>query len=70
MPDFNDDDHPLDALLEDARMAAESEWEEDFVADMAASRKRYGRQWNPTDRQVDKLRQIAGEEWLGDSYDR
>lgn len=67
---FNPERHPLDELLEDARMAASSEWEEDFVNEMTAARKKYGLRWEPTDRQEAKLRQIASEEWLEDGYDR
>jgi hypothetical protein len=52
-------EHPLDELLEDARMAASTDWEEDFVADQLANRKKYGARWRPTDGQVAKLRQIA-----------
>lgn len=52
-------DHPLDELLEEARMAASSDWEEAFVADLKANRDRYGLDWNPTGRQVEKLQEIA-----------
>jgi len=62
--------HPLDELLEDARMAASSDWEEDFVEKMTEERKKWGLRWHPTDRQEAKLRQIAGEAWLEDGYDR
>lgn len=67
---LNDDGHPLDELLEDARMAADSVWEEEFVADMLGNRKKYGNHWRPTDMQIAKLRQIAGEDSLGDGFDR
>lgn len=60
MPDLNDDSsHPLDDLLEDARMAAATDWEENFVDDMLANRKRWGARWTPTAAQEAKLRQIA-----------
>ena len=67
---LNPEPHPLDELLEDARMAASSEWEEDFVRAATAAREKYGLRWKLTDRQEAKLRQIAGEEWLEDGYDR
>ena len=67
---FAGDDHPLDELLEDARMAASSEWEEEFVDSQIENRKRYGRRWEPTDRQVNKLKQITGNKFLDDGYDK
>jgi hypothetical protein len=60
-------EHEHDALLEDARMAASTDWEEDFVADQLANREKYGARWRPSDGQVGKLREIAeegpGDEW-------
>jgi hypothetical protein len=59
-------EHELDELLEDARMAASTDWEEDFVADQLANREKYGARWRPTDGQIKKLRKIAdgpSDEW-------
>jgi hypothetical protein len=63
-------EHPLDELLEDCRMSASSDWECDFVETMSANRQTYGLNWNPTDQQIAKMRQIVGEEWLEDGYGR
>jgi hypothetical protein len=52
-------EHEHDALLDDARMAASTDWEEDFVAEQLANREKYGARWRPTDGQVGKLREIA-----------
>jgi hypothetical protein len=52
-------EHEHDALLEDARMAASTDWEADFVADQLVNREKYGARWRPTDGQVAKLREIA-----------
>lgn len=60
-------EHPLDSLLEDARMAASTDWEEQFVADMTEKRKKYGSKWHVSVGQERKLRQIAEKE---DSEDR
>lgn len=70
MIDLIEPDHPLDELLEDARMAASSDWEEEFVDSQLQARKCYGQNWYPTDRQIDKLKQIVGKKWLEDGYDR
>lgn len=70
MIDFNAKEHPDAALIEEARMSAESDWEEEFVADIIAKVKRYGASWNPTAAQRAKLFQIAGREELGDGFDK
>lgn len=71
MPDFNRREHPDDMLLEEARMAAESDWEEEFVADLLKRRNRYAEQFTLTNRQRDKLKQIAyGEQIDDDTFDR
>lgn len=53
-------EHPDDELLEDARMAASSQWAEDFVADQLERRKEYGANFTLSDRQRATLRTIAG----------
>ena len=70
MIDLNEADHPLDELLEDARMAAATDWEEEFMADQIKNRQHYGLNWEPTPMQIAKMRQIAGQAWLEDGYDR
>jgi hypothetical protein len=57
--DFNDREHRDDGLLEEARMAASTDWEEEFVADLIARRKRYGAGFELTDRQREKLGEIV-----------
>jgi hypothetical protein len=59
-------EHQLDELLEDARMAASTDWEEDFVADQLANREKYGARWQPTELMVLKLKEIA--EWSEPEY--
>lgn len=60
MPDFNEGpDHPDDLLLEEARMSAETDWEENFVADLLKNRNRYGAAFRLTDPQRDKLQEIV-----------
>jgi hypothetical protein len=48
----------LDALIDFAEEAARSDWEADFVADM---RERFDSNefWEPTERQIAKLEEIA-----------
>ena len=53
-------EHPDDVLLEDARMAASSDWEETFVADMLEKRRKFGLNFRLTDGQREKLEEIAG----------
>lgn len=55
------DEHPDDALLEDARMNAATDWEEKFVADQLTRRKQYGLNFTLTDAQRETLKKIAGE---------
>lgn len=54
-------EHPDDALLESARMAASTDWEENFVADLLKRRKEWGGAFDLTEMQRLKLMQIAGE---------
>lgn len=72
--DFNtpraSDEHPDDGLLEDARMAASSDWEEGFVTDLLARRKQYGTRFRLSDAQRAKLEQIAAGEDGGDLFSR
>lgn len=55
------DEHPDDGLLEDARMAASTDWEEGFVADLLDRRKRQGFNFSLSGRERDKLHEISGE---------
>jgi hypothetical protein len=61
MIDVNGDrpGHPDDELIEDARMAASSDWEEEFIADIIERRQRFGRAFMLTPKQREKLQQIA-----------
>lgn len=70
MIDFNAKPHPQAALIEEARMAADSDWEEEFVADIIEKVGRYGASFSLHSGQLAKLRQIAGQEDLGDGFDR
>jgi hypothetical protein len=51
--------HPDDLLLEEARMAASSDWEESFVADQLKRRAEWGGAFKLTDAQRSKLEEIA-----------
>lgn len=63
MPDFNEGpDHPDDLLLEEARMSAETDWEEDFVADLLKNRTRYGAAFRLSDAQREKLEEIVNDD--------
>lgn len=70
MMDFNAKPHPEAALIEEARMAADSDWEEEFVAKIIANVKLYGPGHVLSEAQHAKLCQIAGREDLGDGFDR
>lgn len=61
MPNFSDN-HPDDELLETARMAATTDWEEEFVRDMLRKRRRWRGAFELTPEQRRKLEQIAGED--------
>jgi hypothetical protein len=73
MIDFNKPQrrpHEHDLLIDEARMAASSDWEEEFVADIIEKRDRYGDSFSLNENQLAKLHQIAGEENLSDGFDR
>lgn len=60
MPDLNNRyEHPDDFLIEEARMAADTDWAEEFVADIITRRNEWGGAFRLTDRQRAKLNQIA-----------
>jgi hypothetical protein len=61
-PNKDNSRHPLDATLEDARMNAQTDWEEQFVDEMLYRRKRHGSHWTPTDAMIEKLKEIAQED--------
>lgn len=58
--DLNAPDHPDDGLLEYARMAASTNWEESFAADMLRLRGKLGLRFIITARQRASLKKIAG----------
>lgn len=70
MLNFNRKPHPDDLLIEEARMAADSDWEEEFVANIIRQRNLYGAGWRMTEAQHAKLAQITGQEELDDGFDR
>lgn len=47
------------ALVEDAERNADNDWECEFVSSMAERLEKYGAELWLTDKQIDKLRQIA-----------
>lgn len=63
---LNRPEHPDDLLLEEARMAAESDREEEFVADLLKDRDKYGASFRITAKQRQWLERIAH----GDTTDR
>jgi hypothetical protein len=52
----------FEVLLEDARMNAANDWEEEFVADMKARFDQYGRRMYLSDAQKQTLERIANDE--------
>ena len=52
-------DHPDDALLEDARMNAESDWAEEFIANLLRRRREYGGNFRLSDRERELVERIA-----------
>lgn len=52
-------DHPTAELIEDARMQASTEWEEEFCADIASRAELYGDRLVLTSAQRAKLHAIA-----------
>lgn len=55
-------DTDFEKLLEDARMNAANDWEEEFVADMVARFEQYGRRMYLSDAQKQTLERIANDE--------
>jgi hypothetical protein len=53
------DEHPDDALLEDARMSADSEWAEEFIASLLRRRREFGGAFVLSDRQRELVERIA-----------
>jgi len=67
--DFNkSQDHPHDELIEDARMAASNEWEENFVASIIERRKKYGLRFTLSELQFQTLKDIAETQDEGDLF--
>lgn len=65
MPNFNPPDHPDDELIEDARMQASSDREEEFIADIKSLRDRLGLSFKLSADQRSWLEKIAygGPRW-------
>lgn len=59
MPINLNDEHPDDALLEDARMNADSEWAEEFIVDLLKLRRKLGANFSLSDRQRELVERIA-----------
>lgn len=53
------DEHPDDALLEDARMNASTQWEEAFIAGLLERRKKYGGNFHLSDAQREIVERIG-----------
>lgn len=60
--DVFDDESELKEMLEIARMNAENDWEESFVAGLIEKHKQFGMQMYLSDLQLEHLNRIAGEE--------
>lgn len=56
------DESELKELLEMARMNAENDWEENFVAGLLEKHKQYGARMYLSDLQHEHLKRIAGDE--------
>jgi hypothetical protein len=61
MPINLNDEHPDDATLEDARMNAATDWEEQFIASLLTRRKQYGGGFRLSDREREIVERIAGQ---------
>lgn len=59
--DVFDDEGELKEMLEIARMNAENDWEENFVAGLLEKHKQYGARMYLSDLQLEHLNRIAGE---------
>lgn len=57
--EFFDDVGELEDLIEDARMSAETDWEDRFVKDIKSRQERYGLEMFLTETQLEKLENIA-----------
>jgi hypothetical protein len=55
------DEHPDDELIEDARMAASTDWEESFCRSILDRRQRHGANFNLSERERSKLIEISSE---------
>ena len=58
--DVFDDESELKEMLEIARMNAENDWEENFVAGPLEKHKKYGARMYLSDLQLEHLKRIAG----------
>lgn len=56
------EDSEFEKLLEDARMNAANDWEEQFVSDMHARFMQYGRRMYLSDSQRETIERIANDE--------
>lgn len=52
--------HPDDAILEDARMSADNDWEENFIASLLDRRKRMAEAFSLSDREREIVLRIGG----------
>jgi hypothetical protein len=59
MPINLNDEHPDDALLEDARMNADSDWAEEFIANLLRRRREFGGNFSLSDRERELVERIA-----------
>jgi len=57
--DIYDDEAEFSELIEDARMNAADDWEENFVADLAKKFEQHGSDMYLSDLQNDRLKRIA-----------
>ncbi|PSJ16341.1 hypothetical protein [Nitrosomonas supralitoralis] len=56
------EDDEFEGLLEDARMNAANDWEENFVSDLSSKYAEFGRRMFLSDSQKDHLERIASDE--------
>lgn len=59
MPINLNPDHPDDALLEEARMNADSDFAEQFIASLLKRRREYGGSFRLSDRERELVERIA-----------
>lgn len=55
-------DDEFESLLEDAKMNAANDWEENFVSDLSSKYDEFGRRMFLSDSQKDHLERIASDE--------